>query len=636
MLVTQKRPRNLDWRHAGALLFGDWGTSRLYVLGLAFFYTAHATPLFLLAMSVLMAGVAWAYTIICRNFPDGGGVYASARRIHPLLGLVGATLLFCGYIITASLSVVEAMHYFGVRHEWVAGGSIAVIGVVGVVNWFGSKSAGRLALVIAVAALVVSVSVAAVCLRFVPEGLRSTTLGHPSVSSGGERWMALVHIVLALSGVEVVANMTGVMKEPVRRTAKRTIWPVLAEVVVLNLLFGLALAGLPRFAEVSQPDAVTYREAAAAAGPSAPPAAEHTARDPVPADVREYRDTALKTLARAGGTRTAGETAGRWFAAVVGVVCALLLISAGNTAIMGMVGVQYAMGQDRELPRISTRLNYSGVPWLPLVVACIAPAAVLLVVSDTPRLADLYAVGVCGAITTNVLAVALGRGLDVGRGERAGLLLVGVVMLAIEATILVTKPHATLFVGSVVGAVLVTRFVVRAARRAPEAASLEPAHGWIAEALREPPPIDMSRPRIMLAARGRSQSEYAVAVARARGATLFTIYVRTLRVMDAGATASPRLEDDRQAQEALGTTMMLAREAGVACVPLYVCSTDIADEILDYTVTYGCDTLIMGKTRRRAFARAVEGDVVTRVAAHLPEGVTLELREATRADAGQG
>ena len=36
MLSFGKRPRELAWYHAGPMLFGDWGTSRLYVLGIAF------------------------------------------------------------------------------------------------------------------------------------------------------------------------------------------------------------------------------------------------------------------------------------------------------------------------------------------------------------------------------------------------------------------------------------------------------------------------------------------------------------------------------------------------------------------------------------------------------------------------
>ena len=38
MLTHGVRPRQLKWFHAGPMLFGDWGTSRLYVLGLAFYY----------------------------------------------------------------------------------------------------------------------------------------------------------------------------------------------------------------------------------------------------------------------------------------------------------------------------------------------------------------------------------------------------------------------------------------------------------------------------------------------------------------------------------------------------------------------------------------------------------------------
>mgnify|MGYP000964853611 CR=1 FL=1 len=85
VIVGQKRPRDLAWYHAGPLLFGDWGTSRLYVLGLAFYFTGHASPIYLLAMSLLMVAVAWAYSLICRCFPDGGGVYAAARQLSPTL-----------------------------------------------------------------------------------------------------------------------------------------------------------------------------------------------------------------------------------------------------------------------------------------------------------------------------------------------------------------------------------------------------------------------------------------------------------------------------------------------------------------------------------------------------------------------
>ena len=82
MLSTGERPRELHWYHAGPMLFGDWGTSRLYVLGLAFAYTFRASFWYVAAMCGLMIGVGWSYEIICRLFPDGGGVYSRRSGGH--------------------------------------------------------------------------------------------------------------------------------------------------------------------------------------------------------------------------------------------------------------------------------------------------------------------------------------------------------------------------------------------------------------------------------------------------------------------------------------------------------------------------------------------------------------------------
>ncbi|MGD9693326.1 MAG: universal stress protein [Phycisphaerales bacterium] len=611
MLETSKRPRNLSWSHAGALLFGDWGTSRLYVLGLAFFYTGHLSPLFLGAITVLMVAVAWAYTIVCRSFPDGGGVYASARQISPTLSVIGATLLLCDYIVTASLSVFEGMHYFGVHGELVLPIAITTILSLGIVNWFGARSAGRFALIVAVAALITSALIAVVSMRFVPAGLTTVAKAHPT---GGamDHWTSFVRIVLALSGVEAVANMTGVMKKPVGLTSKKTIWPVLAEVAGLNLLFGIALAGLPALANVVTPHAEVF------------------AGQEVPEAVRAYRDTAMKVLATEGASGWFGSGVGSVFGGIAGIVFGALLISAANTAIVGMVGVQYAMGRDGELPKLATKLNYSGVPKAPLVLACVAPCVVLLFARDLTMLAELYAVGVVGAITIDLLCLARNKKLTLRGWERWTLLTIGVVMLGIEATIVATKVWATIFAGSVIGVVLVTRFVAQQQKKLHAGEPLpEPVTGWIAELRREPKGIDLSKPPIMLAARGRYQAEFAVDMARRRGTTLYAIFVRALRVLDVSAGSAPRVEDDKEALESLGTVAVLARRLGVPFVPVYVCSPDIADEILDFTVTYGCDTLIMGKTRRRWFSRAIEGDVVVKVAQHLPDGVALITREST-------
>src|SRR5436853_426497 len=112
-LLSSERPRNVGWRQAAGLLFGDWGTSRLYVLGLAFFFASRTSFYLICGMSVLILAVGWAYSQICRIYPDGGGVYTAAKHRSRMLAVIGALLLFADYVVTASLSSLDAFHYFG-------------------------------------------------------------------------------------------------------------------------------------------------------------------------------------------------------------------------------------------------------------------------------------------------------------------------------------------------------------------------------------------------------------------------------------------------------------------------------------------------------------------------------------------
>src|SRR2546425_3937552 len=79
-MLAGERPRNVGWLQAAGLLFGDWGTSRLYVLGLALFFAGRTSFWLILMMSGLILAVGWAYSEICRIYPDGGGVYTAAKH----------------------------------------------------------------------------------------------------------------------------------------------------------------------------------------------------------------------------------------------------------------------------------------------------------------------------------------------------------------------------------------------------------------------------------------------------------------------------------------------------------------------------------------------------------------------------
>ena len=51
-MLSSERPRNVGWFSAGGMLFGDWGTSRLYVLGIAFLVAGRTSFWLILMMSL--------------------------------------------------------------------------------------------------------------------------------------------------------------------------------------------------------------------------------------------------------------------------------------------------------------------------------------------------------------------------------------------------------------------------------------------------------------------------------------------------------------------------------------------------------------------------------------------------------
>jgi amino acid transporter len=118
-----KRPRNVDAPRAAAILYGDWGTSKAYVIGLAFAIAGYSSFWLILAMSLLLALVGVNYLAICRHYPDGGVVYASVYHRSKLIAIVGAFLLIADYIVTVSISALSAFQYAGVPHPEIFAGA---------------------------------------------------------------------------------------------------------------------------------------------------------------------------------------------------------------------------------------------------------------------------------------------------------------------------------------------------------------------------------------------------------------------------------------------------------------------------------------------------------------------------------
>ena len=597
--LSVHRPRNVDWQRAAALLYGDWGTSKAYVIGAAFLAAAYSSFPIILAVCALTGLVGYNYVVVCKLFPDGGGVYSAARLQSRFLAVMGSLLLVADLTVTASLSGWSAMAYFQIPMEHRAAATIGLILFVGAINYFGPKHTGSVAVWLALPTVAVVVAIILISLPHL-------TLAHlePSHKSFAKNWTAFVGVILALSGVEAIANLTGVMKlDPgaslerplVGRTARKAILTVALEVVVGTALLGWAMLSLsPNLKELL---------------------------------VNRWDDM-LTVLAEQYGKMAVGPGFGKIFGLMTALIVGLLLLSAVNTAVGALIGLLYLLARDGEMPRPFARLNSHGVPWLPLFIATLLP---MLVVSFSPNqisLMELYAIGVVGAITVNLGSCASNRNLKMLWYERALMAVTFVVLFGVELTLAKTKPNALFFIVCI----LITGFALRAVaqRRAglrTITVSREVAAAVAPESLPDFRVNLNAAQSILAAARGMTPVlQFALEEARLRQGTLYVLFVKELAVALPGPLENaerPRWQDDPQASRIMCAVLDHGRQHGVQVIPLYAISENPASTILDLSATLGIDILMLGSPHRNKLVSLLKGNVVTEVARSLPENIQL-------------
>jgi amino acid transporter len=616
-LLSGERPRNVGWFSAGALLFGDWGTSRLYVLGLAFLVAGRSSFLLIAAMSLLILAVGWAYTQICRIYQNGGGVYTAGRQRSALVGVVGALLLFADYTVTASLSAVEAFHYFGLgeTHDaqieqhaepgdqvvrppeghdegrdkllqlnspamW----AIVSILVIGAFNLLGPKHTAGYAIFAAVGMVAITLLIVLFALPQVSwSQLQWGRLRHPPA----DLWYGFVYIVLALSGVEAIANLTGVMRKPVYRTARQSIWLVAVEVAVFNMLLAAVMISLAgqMSREAHAEDMLAFM-----------------ARQYVPAVLRfEWGEWAVRIL---GG---------------------MLLLSATNTAVNGLMSIVYVMSRDGEMPAVFQRLNGFGAPWVAALLAALVPAGILLMFSDLRTLASLYAIGVVGAVAINCsLTTFHPRLRKVWR--KFGMAALAILLVAIWVSLAVTKLHALAFVTVVMAVGLSLRKLTRLASSRRRKPSL--LRQAIIDQLT---PDALARPRILLATAGSDQmAPAAMRIASAEQATLVVCFVRQVALSyKVEAETRLSLDTDPAAQALFTDFLEYGHRYDVPVIPSYDTGPDAAVLIAELAAINGCDRVLIGTSRRGALHKVIKGSFQRQLEHLLPPDIRVQVLEVT-------
>jgi nucleotide-binding universal stress UspA family protein len=475
-------------------------------------------------------------------------------------------------------------------------------------NLLGPKQTGGLAFLISVPTAIVVVVLGLFSLPHIGEAIRHL---QPLHGTFGQNWAGFVGIVLALSGVEAIANATGVMKlDPgssdehpsVVRTSTPAILMVMIEVCVFTALFGLAAHALNGLQIVG--------------GDVNAPGAE---------GVRDYM---LRYMGQVFVGGALGLPFGHIFAVVVSIVFGLLLLSASNTAIVDLIAIQFLMSRDRELPKIFQRLNKWGVPSAGMLLATIVPMLLVIIVKDMSGLADLYAVGVVGAIATNLGATSTDRKLSIKSWERTLMFATFLVMAAIEMSLLIDKPNARYFAITILAVGLILRGLVqerrmkKEAQAVPERVGVEVIPAGAASAEPAPPATgNLAGESILCAVRGTGRTlDFALREARETGRRLYLLFVREQPFMTEHDTER-KWQEDPEASKIFGEAK--AKAAGQPPLFCYAVSPSAAETIVDVAATLGAARVIVGAPQRNALLNLIRGSVIREVSHLLPEEIDL-------------
>ena len=530
--------------------------------------------------------------MICKFYPYGGGVYASVRDRSRVLSIIGAFFLISDYIVTASLSSLSALNYLGVSHPEIW--AMLSIFIIGLLNFLGPKQTGSLAIALAIPTVVCVFCLALITLPFLPKAIHHLA----PMSHHIERdWNIFVGIIVALSGIEAIANTTSSMKlDPgftyrhpsVIRTSTPAIIMVILEVCFFTALLGLAMNALPGL----------YISEGTVNAPNYP----------------NVRDAMLRYMAETFAGTLFGAPIGVIFGFVISIVITLLLLSAVNTAMIALCSLLFVMSRDGETPLFFQKLNRFGVPVYALGLAFLFPIGILIFVHDIAGLANLYAIGFVGAITVNLGATSTNPKIPLQLWQRIFMMVTFFIMALVEITLFFDKPEARAFVITIMGIGLILRALV-AEQKEKE---VQP------EALKTPlplPPVPTQTENAwMVATTGKGKSlDYAMQESQARNIPLYVLFVREQKVLTE-EDQKRTWKEDVEAREIYD--YILSRSPKNPMEFLYTITPHTAHSIGEIAIQKKVDSLIIGKARRSfPLLHMLRGTTVRDVARYLPDDI---------------
>lgn len=359
--------RSLGVTDLFSVAYGDLGSSIYYALGVTALFSLGATPISLLLAGLVFVCTALTYAEMTAMIKDSGGSASFARHaFNDFISFIAGWGLLLDFIITIAISIFSIAPYLSfITPEFKLvpfqiGFSIALIGVLYAMNYFGVKHSTRISIVLTVGALLSQIFIVVIAVfgikdfAVVFEQMRINVANVDWSPTWPQFWKGTAMAMVAYTGIESIAALGSETKKPAQTLPKAVI---LVMFVLIFMYLGISVVGL----SVMTPNELgtTYMN------------------DPISGIVAHLP--------------FGSHFLGPW----IGILGAALLFVAGNAGMMGASRLSYNMGEFYQLPRFfsSTHKRFR-TPYVALAIfGVLACLVILLSRGQLTFLADLYNFG---------------------------------------------------------------------------------------------------------------------------------------------------------------------------------------------------------------------------------------------------
>jgi APA family basic amino acid/polyamine antiporter len=255
-----KLPRTLGASALFAACYGNVGSSIYYALGVTAAFALGLTPVALILAGFIFVSTALNYAEGTAALPHAGGSSSFARRaFNEPSGFIVGWVQLLNYTATVSISAYFAISYLGVFGKympifsllktddtWHVGATVALIGLLIIVNIIGIQESSALNLVLALADLItqlVLVVLGIVLLLNIRTVIENIHLG---VAPTWGNFLASISIAMVTyTGIETISNMSEEAKNPGRSVPRATFAVIAAVLFVSAFLPTIGMSVFP-------------------------------------------------------------------------------------------------------------------------------------------------------------------------------------------------------------------------------------------------------------------------------------------------------------------------------------------------------------------------------------------------------